>query len=239
MLTIVTAPGVPQPSFDWMTAGRDHLASILAQRDDETLAKEVSLPGWTGLHVLAHLAGNARALSRLAQWAATGVPTPMYAGPEERAREIEDGSRLPAPVLRRAVEGDQATLEEALSRLDAHAWDSTIRTAQGRALPAAAIPWLRCRELWIHSADLTGAGFDDLPTDFLDELLTDVLQRRRDVLGEHLKIRPLGIDGPVPPTPGNRVEGRLPDLVRWLTGRGDRGVRCSDDSPLPTLQAWL
>jgi hypothetical protein len=35
------------------------------------------------------------------------------------------------------------------------------------------------------------------------------------------------------------VRGRLPDLARWLTGRGHSGLVTADGSELPVLRPWL
>src|SRR5438046_9071592 len=99
-----------------MLAGRDYFASQMARLGDDELARPLKLPGWTGKHLLAHLAGNARALGRLADWARTGTPNPMYAGSDERAREIEATAGLDASVLRAAVFRDQHRLEDTLNR---------------------------------------------------------------------------------------------------------------------------
>jgi len=242
-MTVIGAPPTRYPPtryVDWMTAGRDYLESQLARLQDDHLALPSGLPGWTRKHVLAHVAGNARALGRLATWASPGEPTAMYAGPDERVREIEADAGLDAPALRSAVRQCQRDLEEALDQLGEDAWRSTVVTAQGRAVEATAIPWLRSRELWIHGADLiAGTRFDDFPGDFVRELLADVLSWRRDRRHEVLDVRPC--DGPSSPFEGRSVwiEGSFADLARWVTGRGTDGVRHHDDSPLPTLTPWL
>ena len=237
-MTVIEAP--PTRYMEWMTAGRDYFESQLARIQDDQLALPSGLPNWTRKHLLAHMAGNARALGRLATWASTGEPTAMYAGPDERAREIEADAVLDAPTLRAAVRNAQGDLEAALGRLDGHGWTSTVVTAQGREVDATVIPWLRSRELWIHGADLTaGARFDDFPGDFVRELLADVLSWRRDRRHEVLDVRPF--DGPASALERKSVwiEGSSADLARWVTGRGADGVRHSDDSPLPTLTSWL
>ena len=237
-MTVIQAP--PTKYMQWMSAGHDYFESQLARMPDNQLGRSIELPGWTGKHLLAHVAGNARALERLATWASTGEPTPMYANPDERAREIETDAVLDAPTLRAAVTNDQRDLEAALGRLDGHGWASTVVTAQGREVEATAIPWLRSRELWVHGADLTaGARFDKFPGDFVRELLADVLSWRRERRHEVLDVRPF--DGPAPALERNAVwiEGTFADLARWVTGRGADGVRGRDDSPLPTLTPWL
>jgi maleylpyruvate isomerase len=141
------------------------------------------------------------------------------------------------------VDVEQGALAAALEKLDAEQWATEVVTAQGRRVTAAALPWLRSRELWIHATDLCDAAhFSDFPPGLLDELIDDVLRRRRGANGEIVLVRPTDrdrtppFDGPVPPV---WIEGRTADLARWLTGRGATNIHTSDDSALPTLRPWL
>ncbi|MPY61051.1 maleylpyruvate isomerase N-terminal domain-containing protein [Streptomyces spongiae] len=107
-----------------------------------------------------HVAGNAEALLRLAIWARTGVPTPMCADREQRAAEIESSA---------------AELEDAPAALDAPTWRAEVRSALGRTIPAAEIPWMRVPEVWLHAIDLaSGTAFADLPARLTDTLPDDV-----------------------------------------------------------------
>jgi maleylpyruvate isomerase len=228
----------------WMDEGYEHLAEDMDLLDDERLSELSGLQGWTRRHVIAHVGFNARALHRLAHWAATGERTPMYAGNGARNAEIELGAMLPARELRALVHTEQSRLRAALDGLDAAGWDTTVVTGQGREVPAREIPWLRARELWVHTVDLCdGTDFSDFPADLLDALITDVTamwRRRRQ--GPALIVAPTDRDREwildVPGTP-IRVLGRAADVVRWLTGRGIRGVRTSGGAPLPELGHWL
>jgi maleylpyruvate isomerase len=110
-------------------------------------------------------------------------------------------------------------------------------------VPAAVLPWLRTRELWIHAVDLhRDADFSDFPAPLLDELLAEVLRWRRDVRGEAVRVQPSDRELASAPSeqqqPG-QVVGHIADLARWATGRGAVNVRTTDDSPLPILSAWL
>jgi len=236
-MTVLEAPA---RYLEWMRGGSDYFESQLAMIEDDQLARPLALPNWTGKHLLAHVAGNARALGRLVTWASTGRPHPMYAGPDERAQEIETDAELDASALRAAVANDQHHLEAALAKLDEAGWAFTVVTAQGRTVDATAIPWLRSRELWVHGADLTaGAGFDDFPGDFVRELLADVLAWRRDRRHEVLDVRPLHRPASDIASGGVWIEGRPAALARWLPGRGANGIRNGDDHPLPPLTPWL
>jgi len=95
-----------------------------------------ALPGWTRAHVVGHLARNAEALTRLANWADTGVETPMYTSREQRAVEIEEAANLSGTVLRSEVATTARALDEAIAMLDNRGWSATVRSALGRVVPA-------------------------------------------------------------------------------------------------------
>ena len=61
------------------------LAAHVADRGELWASAPSALPRWTRAHVVAHLAGNARGMVNLTQWAASGTTTPIYPSPEERA----------------------------------------------------------------------------------------------------------------------------------------------------------
>ena len=226
-----------------MTEGHRYVLARLAQASDDELSAPSALPGWTGRRILSHVGHNARALGRLAHWAAMGEPTPTYSGPSARAAEIALGARWGPDRLRSFVEVEQDALAAAFGKLDAGHWATEVVTAQGRHVTAAALPWLRTREVWVHGADLAGAAdFSDIPPPVLDELTADVLRWRRAVREEALQVRPTDRDT-APPSDGQAppvwIEGRTADLVRWLTGRGAVNIHTSDRSVLPTLGPWL
>jgi maleylpyruvate isomerase len=229
--------------LDWMTEGHRYFLACLERLGDEELAQPTTLPGWTGRHLLSHVGHNAQALARLAHWASSGEPTPMYRSATARADEIEVGAGWPVPWLREFVQRQQDHLVTALDKLAEPSWQAEVVTAQGRTVPATTIPWLRCRELWVHASDLQGGmGFEDFPAQFVDELLLDVLSRRR--LNSGLPGAVWAIDRSPPIDPedlgASRIEGRAAELARWLTGRGGaEALRTSDGAPLPELSPWL
>jgi maleylpyruvate isomerase len=226
-----------------MTEGHRYFMLRLAQIGDAELSEPSALPGWTGRHVLSHVGHNARALRRLAHWAATGEPTPMYATPTARASEIARDATRDPQQLRAFVQDEQRELADALEGLDDDQLAAEVVTAQGRHLPAAALPWLRARELWIHAVDLhRESDFSDFPPGLIDELIVEVLAWRRDVRGERLRVRATDRDR-VPSideaAASEWIDGRAADLARWLTGRGSEHIQTSGRSALPSLSAWL
>jgi maleylpyruvate isomerase len=224
----------------WMAEGHEYFLSCLKNISDRELDEPSRLPGWTGRHLLSHVGHNARALARLAHWAATGEQTPMYATTSARAEEIDIGARWPAGQLRDFVVAEQDLLTDALSRISGGRWRIPVRTAQGRTVPASAIGWLRSREVWIHARDLpSGGDFTDFPEAFLDALIDDALARRAT---QSLDLDVQATDRPARPGGGSeqQVLGTAADLARWLT-RGERSpaLRTAAGAPAPQLPPWL
>jgi maleylpyruvate isomerase len=227
-------------TLPWMRQGTAHLLACTEGLTDGEMRAPSALPGWNRAHVAGHVARNAEALTRLASWARTGVESPMYAGPAQRAAEIEASAGRPAAILRSELVTTAATLDDALAALDGDTWAAAVRSAQGREIPAAEIPWMRIREVWIHAADLgTGATFDDLPAGVVDLLLDDVtgVLSGRDNCPPAV-LRPSDRDrewrlGHGPVTAAARVTAPAAHLAGWLAGR----VALPGD--VPALPRWL
>ncbi|WP_328346419.1 maleylpyruvate isomerase family mycothiol-dependent enzyme [Streptomyces violaceus] len=214
-------------TLPWMREGTALLLGVSDGLTDADLSTPSTLPGWTRAHVIGHVARNAEALGRLAAWARTGVPTPMYADREQRAAEIESSAALPPAVLRQDLTSTAAGLENALEALDPTTWRAEVKSALGRAIPAAEIPWMRVREVWLHAVDLAaGATFADLPAGLVDTLLDDVtgtLSTRPHCPAVRLAPTDreagwrLGSATAEAPT---TAEAPAADLLAWVTGRG-------------------
>jgi maleylpyruvate isomerase len=206
-------------SLRWTQHGTELVARALADLDDAALHAPSALPGWTRAHVGAHLALNAEALGNLVHWAATGERTPMYASPEQRAADIEAGSRRSADELRAWFERSAARLASDTDRLTEAQWLAEVATAQGLTRQAREIPWMRAREVMVHAVDLgVGLGFADLPADFLDRLRADITGKR----------------GEVPALAGPPAE-----ITAYLAGRPATGVTGPDGGAPPALPPWL
>lgn len=226
-----------------MHDGTAQLLEVLDRCPDAQLDGGTGLRDWSRRHLLAHLGFNAQALRRLVSWARTGTETPMYASAEQRNREIEDGSAWPPDRLRAFVRDTAAALAADLQALPAQCWDREVRTAQGRTVPAAVVPWMRVREVTVHLVDLDlGVGFDDLPPEVCAALVEDVAalrSTRGD--GPALSLRaPDGatweVAGQGPPV---TVQGSPAQLARWMTGRGAGRLADSSGAPVPALRPWL
>ncbi|WP_405720568.1 maleylpyruvate isomerase family mycothiol-dependent enzyme [Streptomyces sp. NBC_01537] len=228
-------------TLPWMREGTTFLLAVTDRLTDGHLREPSALPGWTRAHVIGHVARNAEALGRLAAWARTGVETPMYADQAQRAAEIETSAALPPATLREDLRSTAADLENALDALDAGTWQAEVRSALGRAIPAAEIPWMRVREVWLHAVDLAaGATVADLPPDVIDTLLDDVcgmLSTRPQCPA--VRLAPLDRDrtwrlGPEDEEPAV-IDWTAARLLSWVTGRSA--------APAPvasvTLPPWL
>jgi maleylpyruvate isomerase len=228
--------GVPA-TLGWWADGERLFAATVGAIDDASLDGPSLLPGWSRRTVIGHVARNADALVNLLTWARTGVETPMYTSTEARDAAIDETARLPADRLRADVAAASERLADAVRALPEAAWAAEVRTAQGRAVPAAEVPWMRCREVWVHAADLdAGAWFDDIPDDVLAALIDDVtyMWRRRNETPEGTFAGGSRTWGAGSPT----VRGELPEVAAWLTGRRD-ATRLTADGPVPALPRWL
>jgi maleylpyruvate isomerase len=232
-----------------MHEGERFFLAQVASLDDASLGGPSALPGWTRAHVVGHVARNADALGNLLEWARTGVETPMYPSPEHRAAGIESSAAQPPAALRVDVANASARLVDATASLPDQAWDAPVRTARGRPITAAEVPWMRIRETWVHGVDLdAGASFLDVPEPVISDLLDEVtsgLAGRDDcppmvVLDSESSRRwRVGpddeADEPV------EVAGPSADLLAWLIGRapGTGLATSSGVGKPPTPPPWL
>lgn len=229
--------------LSWQDEGTDQIEKAVATLTDAELAQPSALPDWSRAHVVAHLARNADALVNLLTWARTGVESPMYPEAGQRDRDIETTALLPPARLRADLLAANARLAGATAELPAGAWRARVRSAQGRDIPAADVPWLRVRELWIHLVDLGGRWtFDDLPADLVEALLGDVtstMDQKPATPAVALVATGAGEWTIGPATPVVTVTGSPADLLGWLIGRTPGAGLASSAGDLPTLARWL
>lgn len=237
----------------WLRDGELFFGRQLAALADADLDGPSALPGWDRRTLVAHVARNAEALARLLTWARTGVETPMYADAGQRAREIETSASQPGADLRADAQRTAAALADAAAQLSAEHWQATVRSARGREIPAAEVPWMRCREVWLHGLDLSaGAVPGDIPEAFAEVLVDDVAQfmaaqpslPQTEIVSTSDQ-RSWRIGGTEHATDsaglGQRpleIRGDPRTLALWLTGRGyNRRALAADE--LPQLPGWL
>lgn len=248
-------------TWRWMRDGEAFFATQLAALSDADLDEPSALPGWDRRMVVGHVARNAEALTRLLSWARTGIETPMYADATQRAREIEESARRPASELRADVQRTAATLDGAAARLSAGQWRTVVRSARGRRIPAAEVPWMRCREVWLHGLDLAaGAVAHEIPEAFAEVVVDDLVEFMDAQPGlPPTEVSSTGADGRTrrfgsakdgeakdgDPTadatgaePVVQVRGDPRVLALWLSGRSYDPAAIAGDAP-PKLPAWL
>lgn len=230
-----------EEALEWSRTCTAAVRACADRLDEQTLDEPSALPGWSRRHVLAHLGFNAEAVRRLATWARTGVRTPMYPSREVRDAEIADGATWDAARLRAFLADSADALAADLAALPEEAWDAEVVTAQGRAVPASVLPWMRAKEVAVHAVDLaTGTSFADLPPGLCEALVDDVAALRAargdgPALRLQAGARTWDVPGFGQPV---TVRGDAPALAAWLTGRGDTGLS-AQGGELPVLGPWL
>ncbi|MGA5200488.1 maleylpyruvate isomerase family mycothiol-dependent enzyme [Streptomyces variegatus] len=239
--------GRPDAMLEWVAKGTVVFEAEVCRVTDPALAEPSYLVGWSRAHVAAHLGRNADALLNLLNWARTGVETPMYTSPDQRANEIEEGARRPAAELRADLLEANGRLAAQLATLPDECWEALVRTARGREVPVREVPWMRVREVWVHAVDLdTGISFDDVPRELCAALVDDVaagFRARTDFPPVELRDEGggrtwlLGVPGAAETVV---VTGDLPDLAAYATGRPVPGpLYAPGGGSVPKLPVWL
>ncbi len=159
-------------TLPWMWQGTDLVAAVVADLSDAQIAGPSALPGWARACWRTWRATPKRS----ADWS-TGPPP---ARSRRCIRTWPPAGRHPrrahqsADALRADFADTAGALDAGFGSLDEQAWQAVVRSALGRELPAAELPWMRIREVWLHAIDLAaGVGFDVIPADLLDVLLDD------------------------------------------------------------------
>ncbi|HEX7307070.1 maleylpyruvate isomerase family mycothiol-dependent enzyme [Lentzea sp.] len=241
--TSVPAPrGVPDRHINAVRQATDVLYEAVEELDEAAARGDSLLPGWSRGHVVTHLARNADALVNLLTWARTGVEHQAYASRTDRDADIEEGSHRLLQVIKADLDSACQRFEAACRDLPAHAWQAEVTAPKGQTITASSVPWFRLREIWIHLIDLdAGVGFDDLPSDFVQEFLDDAVAQFEG------RVDPFGIEVTLPdgaqrswtvngPASRSSVSGSASAVLGWLTGRADgTGLR----GELPELPDWV
>ena len=219
------------------------LAADLAGRDAGWAAQPSGLPGWTRAQVVAHLAGNAYGMINLCEWAASGVETPMYPTPEDRAARSSGARPCPGPISSQDVHAGAEALTARLANLNEPIGARTVRLGSGAAVIAADLAATRgsarsrstastsppstsrstgqnrSRSAPSASSPPSSAASRDVPARMLRSVDT----------GRCWEVGSAGPD----------LLGTEADLLAWLLGRAHGPLRTSDDSPLPVAPAWV
>jgi maleylpyruvate isomerase len=201
---------------------------------DDSMARQPSmLPGWTVGHVLTHLARNADGYRRMVEAANAGDISLQYpGGDDQRESEIADGAGRPADQLIDDLRASNDALGAAFSQVEPSNWPQAVCRFRDQPWPLFDLPFLRWREVVIHTGDLGLSSLtvaDIWPRDYVNrELLRQVVG-----LTERLVHRQGVVVAPVDqawstnvlstndgdPSPFAVVAAPSVDILAWLVGR--------------------
>lgn len=240
----------------WVRDGQQRLEQAVAGLPASAVSEPSALEGWSRGHVLAHLSRNADALVNLLSWARSGIRTPMYPSAEHRDADIEAGAGRGLAEQLADLRDSARRFADATQAMSDRDWSASVANAQGGELPAAQVPWMRVREVWIHLVDLRiGVGMEVLPAQLAWTLAQEVAERMSGEVDVGRSGRRCGADGAGSrhcshrnrptrnrPTrivrPAGSAERFAEQLAAWLTGRaGPEMLRRS--GKIPTLPRRL
>jgi maleylpyruvate isomerase len=206
---------------------------------DEQWRSPSRLPSWTRGHVATHLARNADAIRRLAEWARTGERQDMYSSADQRESEILEGAARSALDLQIDLDTSAGKLADAFEELDAaSAWDAVVELRGGMRVPARLLALSRLLEVVIHHVDLDlgyeVGNIDQQEAEWLLEWYAFRL-RDRDEVPKLVLISDSGFTIHVGSSGERRtVRGSSANLLGWLMNRVDgSAVDGSEDLRLP------
>lgn len=232
------AMATPNDVIDLVDSRTRELLVALDGLDDADMRAPSLLPGWTRGHVVTHLARNADALVRLLTWARTGEEQAMYASPEQRAADIEDGAGRSADALLDDLTEASVRWIVTARGLPEDAWAATVTARAGRKVVGSWLPMMRATEVILHHYDLDlGYTPDRWPPGWVSLAMHDAARDLSDRAGEPLALRAVDSGLGVGDGGGRTVSGTQADLLAWVT-RGLVGPSLSTTGTLPELAAW-
>ncbi|WP_310270658.1 maleylpyruvate isomerase family mycothiol-dependent enzyme [Haloactinomyces albus] len=219
--------------LDRVRDGHHRLLDLLSELETDEFRQASRLPGWSRAHVVAHLAHNARMLTRVTRHAVQGELVEPYPD-DDRDSAIERDSALGATALVELLISAQAELEITWDSLAEQDWQRPVRFRNGTVHDLLLCRW---RENEIHTVDLAlGVTEESWSPEFCEHAI-DFLSPRlegSDVLlapGDLSRIWTFG-DGS-----GGTVRGPSHTIACWMSGRAPQR-RPTCDGPLPDLGPW-
>jgi maleylpyruvate isomerase len=213
--------------------------ATIASLTDPELAKPTRCEGWTRAHVIAHLALDADALTRLATWAVTGQETPAYESPEQRVADIEATATRSAAELARALESADARLLEAFRALRSGVRVDRVPTPFSGEVDVFSLPALRTTELIVHHDDLdtTWEWHEADPDGTVDAIGICVHRLRANPDSPGLRVVAREGEEWTVGDGSHRIEGYYEELLPFLAReRVDEGLRFEGEPP--SLPRW-
>lgn len=225
----------PTPLEADLAAVRRHTALLVEHAQSMTDVRAPSLcEGWSRAHVLTHVARNAEAIQRLAEWAVDGVVRPMYpGGTAGRDADIETGAGRAVSALVDDLRATAGALEPRLAALAGPLAVDRVEMRGGLLVPPLALPRLRLREVVFHHVDLDdGFTFADVEPTLLHAFVDDAVTRL-DASPEPPGLRLLSGEGDtwVVGDGSLTVHGGRAGLLLWLARRDPRAVTAEGDLP--------
>lgn len=220
----------------------DTAIRLLSKMDESSVAEPSELPGWTRGHVLAHLAGISKAMTRQLEYARRGETVELYdGGMDGRTKAIELAA---GHSLAQHTESVTAAIGAAIDAFDALGpddWQARIAYRDGTVFDGGLALW---RELTIHASDLSvGFGPETWSRPFCEHLIGFLAAR----VPESYKfvLQPTGLPPRSIGTGGTSIAitGMLTDIAAWLAGREPslgslRATAAADGVDLPELLPW-
>ena len=219
-----------------VAAETDRLVSTaLALHDPDGEAPSLC-EGWSRGHVLAHIARNADALTRVCDVALTGVPGTMYDAVASRDADIErDAGRPLAEHVADLRESAQRLADRLAQLRPEHSEVRVERTPGGFPVAVGLVPFMRLREVVFHHVDLdAGYTFASTPAEVVSLFVRDAVNRLAHAdAPPSLRIRTSEGDEHTVGDGGTLVTGAGADVLAWLARGSTDGV--AFDGPVPTL----
>jgi maleylpyruvate isomerase len=214
------------------------MATVSSLVDDE-LSKPTKCERWTRAHVIAHLIGDADAMTNLATWATTGRETPGYESRAKRDAGIEAAAKLSAAELADALEQASARLLAAFQALKDGVQVATLPTLSSDEINAFSLPARRTTELIVHHDDLdtTWEWHEADPEAILDAIEVCVLRLQGDPDSPGLQIIAGEGEEWIVGDGSYRIEGYYEELLPFLAREQvEEGLQYEGE--LPKLPPW-
>jgi maleylpyruvate isomerase len=235
---------------DTLTAVARHTRLLL---DHATRLADVRAPslceGWSRAHVLSHVARNAEAIQRLAEWALDGEPREMYpGGTAARDAAIDEGALRsgpsspddprPAGVFADDLAETAERLARTLAELSGPLAVDHVEMRGGLEVSPLTLPFLRLRELVYHHVDLDdGFTFGDVEPALLVRFIDDAVASGAKVVGlttdAEARLQDLDLTGRLVLVIGSEHEG----IGRAVRRRCTTLARLTLHGPVESLNA--
>jgi maleylpyruvate isomerase len=154
------AEGAPARELIWARRGTAYFARLLNNLSDSELDAPSSIPGWSGAHVVAAVALNAKDLTRIVEAARLGISA-IEKETDDRAEDIAFAATLPAHALRNLFKHSEVHLNVEWRDLTTEQWNRAVDTGTGE-IKVLNTPLKRAIFIWDHALTV-GGSVNDFP----------------------------------------------------------------------------